>query len=402
MPSFSLRRSLFGRLFVNLALLLGCFQVLLWHWWTVVVRGEPSPAPGVLLALAGLLVVANRLAVPLLRRYRRRGGWRGHLSRAYMNLGVVTLLCGIIVAAAWLLFLVPAGLIGALGGSPQLAFDAFRIASTAALSFVAVSLLWGFTGGQARVARTYLRVPIPGLASQLDGLRIVHISDLHIGNALEGARLAKLVEQVNAEDADAIVLTGDIFDFDPSFVEEGTRILADLRARHGVYAILGNHDVYTGADQIAAAFARHAPELRLLRDEIVRLPLPAPLYLAGAEDPGRDWAARGLELDCVERMANERPADGPTLLLVHRPQAFGQAVRLGFPLVLAGHTHGGQLALPTRGGHWNLARLVTPLTRGEYRSGGSTLYVNRGLGVGGPSLRVNCSREIATVELKAA
>ena len=83
-------------------------------------------------------------------------------------------------------------------------------------------------------------------------------------------------------------------------------------------------------------------------------------------------------------MAAVRPADGPSLLLVHRPEVFEQATRLGFPLVLAGHTHGGQLALPTPGGRYNLARLVTPLTRGLYRAGASVLYVNRGLGVGGP------------------
>ena len=87
------------------------------------------------------------------------------------------------------------------------------------------------------------------------------------------------------------------------------------------------------------------------------------------------------------------------MLLVHRPEAFGQTVRLGFPLVLAGHTHGGQLALPTRGGHWNLARFVTPLTRGVFREAGTTLYVNRGIGVGGPALRLNCPREIADLQL---
>ena len=70
--------------------------------------------------------------------------------------------------------------------------------------------------------------------------------------------------------------------------------------------------------------------------------------------------------------------------------------------MLAGHTHGGQLALPTPGGHWNLARVMTPLTRGVYRRRATTLYVNRGLGVGGPALRINCPREIAVVELRDA
>jgi predicted MPP superfamily phosphohydrolase len=318
-----------------------------------------------------------------------------------MNLGVVTLLLGTTITLLWALFLLPAGLLGMLGASPEAAFGVFRLASAAFVVGVALLLLWGFTAGQARVARTQLRMPLPGLAPELSGLRIAQISDLHIGNGLEGARLAHMVERINASDADVIVVTGDLFDSDPGFVEHGARALSGLRARHGVYAVLGNHDVYTGSDRIAEALARLAPRVRLLRDELVRLPLPAPLYLAGVEDTGRDWSARGVEIEGLAGLAAGRPADGPTLLLVHRPEAFGQAARLGFPLVLAGHTHGGQLALPTPGGRYNLARLFTPLTRGLYHSGASTLYVNRGLGVGGPPLRINCPREIASFVLEA-
>lgn len=397
-----LRRAFFGNLFVNLALLLGAFQVLVWHWWQVAVRGREQPSPASLLLAAALLVALNSIAFPLLRRQRRRADWRGWIARAYMSAGIVTLLLGVLIATLWLLFLLPAGLLGLAGASPDLVFGAFRVASVGAVGLLVFFLLWGFTGGQARVERTHLSVALPGLAPSLEGLRVVQISDLHIGNRLEGARLARMLERVNAEDADLIVVTGDIFDFDPSFVDEGVRALSALRARYGVYAILGNHDIYTGVDQIVDAFARLAPNLRLLRDEWVRLPLPAPLYLAGVEDPGREWAARSVKLGALERLAAERPGDGPTLLLVHRPESLGQAARLGFPLVLAGHTHGGQLALPTPRGEWNLARFVTPLTRGVFRRGDTTMYVNRGLGVGGPALRFNCPREIATIELMRA
>jgi predicted MPP superfamily phosphohydrolase len=227
----------------------------------------------------------------------------------------------------------------------------------------------------------------------------VQITDLHIGNHLVGERLSRMVERTNALEPDLIVITGDVFDFDPSFVEDGVRRLSALRARHGVYAILGNHDVYTGVQHVVDGFAAHAPGIRLLRDELVRLPLEAPLYLAGVEDPGPDWSARGVELPAIARLAAERPADGPTLLLVHRPEAFPFAARMGFPLVLAGHTHGGQLALPTPGGPWNLARIVTRFSRGLYRHEESILYVSRGIGVGGPALRVNCPREITTIVL---
>jgi predicted MPP superfamily phosphohydrolase len=346
-------------------------------------------------------VVGNALAVPAIRRWRRERGVAGLLVRSYVDLGVATLLLGVAVALAWAVFVLPAGLIGAFGVRPELAFGAFRVASIAFVGGVAAMLLWGFTFGQARIEHTRLRIPLPGLDPALDGLRVVQISDLHIGNRLDGARLDRMVERTNALDPDVVVVTGDIFDFDPAYVEDGARRLAGLRARHGVYAILGNHDVYTGRDEVVSALARLAPEIRLLRDEIVKLPLEAPLYLAGVEDTGRDWSTRDVEWGGLETVAAARPQDGPTILLAHRPTLLEQAARHGFPLMLAGHTHGGQLALPTPGGRTNLARVMTPLTRGLYRRGATTLYVNRGLGVGGPSLRFNCRREITTVELTA-
>jgi hypothetical protein len=166
-----------------------------------------------------------------------------------------------------------------------------------------------------------------------------------------------------------------------------------------VYAVLGNHDTYTGTEHVAGALGRLAPNLRLLRGEIARVPIDPAFYVAGVDDPGRDWTAREVRLASLDAVAAARPAEGPVLLLVHRPELFPQAAALGFPLVLAGHTHGGQIALPTPGGRWNLARIVTRYHRGLYELDGSILYVNRGLGVAGPALRVNCPREIATIEL---
>jgi len=399
MQASSLRRALFERLFVNLALALGLCQALLAYWTVRVALGSQALSGAGLAALALCLLAGNASAVGPVRRAIRRPDFFGGLARLYLNAGVSTLLLGTALCAVGLAGLLVAGLLGAVGAAPEVAAQGFRAASVAAVALVGGALAWGFTGGQARVERSRVRIEVPGLSPRLAGLRIVQASDLHIGNRLEGARLARMVERVHALDPDLVVLTGDLFDFDPAVVEQGARELGRLHARHGVYAILGNHDVRVGAERIARALARHAPGLRLLRDESVRLPLPEPLYLAGVEDPGNDWSARGVELPALARLAAARASDGPTLLLAHRPEHFAQAVRLGFPLVIAGHTHGGQLALPTPGGHWNLARLVTRYTRGVFRSGGSVMYVNRGLGVGGPALRFNCPRELATLEL---
>jgi predicted MPP superfamily phosphohydrolase len=394
-----LRGFLLSNLVFNLAAVLGAAQLLVIHWVIVVALGRSGPTPLVLLPAGLLLLSANVLAVPRLTRLRHTRGPAGRAARLYADLGVATLLVGCAVAASWVGLLLLAGLLGAVGAGPVPAFELFRGGSMALVGGTAVLAAWGFTLGQARIERTHLRVEIEGLAPELEGLRVVQISDLHIGNALEGERLTLAVERGNAVQPDVLVLTGDLFDFDPAHVDDGARRLAGLRARHGVYAVLGNHDTYVGADLIAEALARHAPNIHLLRDDIVRLPVPQPLYLAGVEDPGRRWFHRGLRYPALDAVAARRPDDGPVLLLVHQPEAFVQAANLGFPLVLSGHTHGGQIALPLPGGHVNLARLMTPMTRGTYRRGGTLLYVNRGLGVGGPAMRINCDREIATLEL---
>jgi predicted MPP superfamily phosphohydrolase len=388
-----------NNLFTTLGLLLGAMQVVVGHWVTVVVAGRPGPglAPG--LALAAALVAANAAAIPAMRRARRAGGWPRRIASAYLSAGLVTLLVGLAISLSWLGFLPLAGIGRLAGASGETLFTLFRAASGAVVAVLLWMLAWGFTLGRARLDRTHLRVELRGLDEALRGLRIVQISDLHIGNVLAGEPISTLVAHVNALEADLVVVTGDLFDFDPRFVEDGARRLGDLRARSGVYVVLGNHDVYTGTELVVRALAEHAPGLRLLRDERVRLPLAAPLYLAGVEDPGRDWTARALELPALEALGGAHPEDGPTVLLVHRPEAFRQAARLGFPLVLAGHTHGGQIALPTRRGRLNPARFITHFVRGVYHENGSVLYVNRGAGFAGPALRFNCPREIATIEL---
>ena len=381
------------------ATLCGVMQVLIAHWAFVVLADGQGPGAFIWFLLAVLMVSTNIAIVPFLRTARRDAGWPGWMARSYTIVGITTLLVGLMVAFAWAGVFPLVSVIGWLGLGAERAFDLFRVISAFGVFALAFMLVWGFTGGQKRIERTQVRVELEGLADSHRGMRIVQISDLHIGNGLEGERLDELGEHVNALDPDVIALTGDIFDFDPAFIEEGTRGLAGLRARHGVFAVLGNHDTYTGAEEVADSLARNAPQIKLLRGEIVRLPVDDPIYLAGVDDPGREWTSEALQLEQLERLGEALPADGPVLLLVHRPQAFLQAARLGFPLVLAGHTHGGQLALPTPGGRINLARIMTRFNRGLYREQDSVLYVNRGIGVAGPAIRFNCRREIATIEL---
>jgi predicted MPP superfamily phosphohydrolase len=376
--------------------------VLIAHWLWTVGLARPSGSALAWLAAALALAAANAAVAPWLTRARRRSDRIRMLARFYMESGVATLIVSLAVLASWALYASVGGGAIALGVAPVAAFATFRVLSALVVSAIAAQTVWGFTLGQRRVDVTTTRVALPRLHARLAGLRLVQISDLHIGNGLEAARLDRMVERTNATQPDVVVLTGDLFDFDPSHVDDGARGLAGLRARYGVYAILGNHDQYVGAERVADALARHAPGIRLLRDELVRLPIAEPLYLAGVEDPGGRWFERGLQVAAIDALAEQRPSDGPVVLLVHQPEMFHHAARHGFPLVLAGHTHGGQIALPLWQGRVNLARVMSPLTRGSYRRDASILYVNRGLGIGGPAVRIHCNREIAVLELVPA
>ncbi len=393
---------LLSNLFLTLALLLGGVQVMVAHWVWVVVLDRSSPPAPIWIAAVVLLVLANAATYRPMREARRSVGMAGTAARLYMHFGVATLLLGIAVTAMWVLAGPSWALFAAAGFEDPERSAWLRAGAGGGLLLAVATILWGATGGQARFQQTRVRVPLAGLAPELAGLRVVQISDLHIGNQMEGERLDALVARVNALEPDVIAMTGDLFDFDPVHVPDGARRLAGLQARHGVFAVLGNHDTYVGSELVCEALATHAPRIAVLRGEIRALPVGAPLYVAGIDDPGKLWTDRDLQLEDLEALGPALPKDGPTILLVHRPDAFKQAERLGFDLVLSGHTHGGQIALPGLAARVNLARVISNYPRGLFRLGDAQLYVNRGAGVAGPAIRIAAAREITTLELHPA
>lgn len=392
------RRQLVRNTLLAVVLSVGISETLILQWWLLVSGRPPLGAP----AFAGALVLllgANFLLLSGMRLLSRRYRQVRVVGHAYMLATLGALLTGPLLVAAFVAVEFPVWIAGGAGDAAgQRALGA---AGGAAIAVGFASILWGRSFGQRRVAIEKVRIPMPVLPGPLRGLRIAHLSDLHIGPHLRAPRLRSYVDRVSAIDPDLIVITGDLFDFDPEYIEEGCRELARLSARHGVFAILGNHDLYTGADAVAEGLAKHTG-IRLLRDECVAIEIEdTRLYLLGVDDPGRGWTDRDSEHDAITRLVSELPAEVPHLLLAHRPSFFRQAARLGIPLTLAGHTHGGQIALPGPGRHLNISRLISHWTRGLFREGRSLLYVSRGLGVAGIPVRLNCPREIALLQLEA-
>jgi len=386
------RRLLLRSLPWLLVLAVSTSEVFLLDWGLRLTGGPKLGVPGA--AGVGIGMLAFHTTWTLLAR-RRRG------TRS-LTMGVEGLLLSLgVLVSGGLIGVVFVAVHAAAAWIPELPKDEWIIfgGGIAILTGLGV-LLYSMTLGQARVVVEPVRLALPSFDPRLGALRIAHLSDLHIGPNVRPSALRGFIDQVNATRPDLILITGDIFDFDPSYIEEGCRALDKLWAPHGTFAILGNHDVYTGVEAVAHGIAS-LTQIRLLRDAYVELEIRgAKLHILGIEDGGHGMADRGLQSEALEAFAGELPSESSRILLVHRPNLLPQIERLGFPLALAGHTHGGQVSLPRPLHHWNVARLTTPWTRGLFETGGTTLYVNRGLGVGGLSMRWNCAREIALLTLE--
>lgn len=334
----------------------------------------------------------NAVVFPMARRRIRATGLGLVFSRGWVMGSVTALMTGSLLGALWLLL----GGAGALAGVPESGRVAFVWLGGVVVVGGFGTVAWGASVGNYRVRVDRVTLPLRGVTSELEAIRVAHVTDLHIGPLLPAERLRKFVERINGVRADIIVITGDIFDFDPEYVEAGARELGRLDARLGVFAVLGNHDVYTGAELIADALAR-STAIRLLRDswEVVEVGSSS-LVIAGLDDRGEGWTERESDHEALDRLVEQIPADLPCLLLAHRPSYFAHAARRGVSLMLAGHTHGGQIAVPLALNH-NPSRVISKHTRGRFERDSTTMYVNRGLGMAGLPLRINCPREIALI-----
>jgi predicted MPP superfamily phosphohydrolase len=223
------------------------------------------------------------------------------------------------------------------------------------------------------------------------------VTDLHLGPLAERAALREAIDRVLALDPDVVCVTGDVIDSPVAVLDSWMPELARLTARHGVFAILGNHDREVGADRVAEALRRWTG-WRVLRDEVGTVEVGGGrLHLLGLEDRPRSQAA-----DALPALLARVPAGEPAVLLAHRPTVFPAAAAAGVSLMLAGHTHGGQLAVPGAP-RLNVARvLVTQYDAGFFERDGARLHVNRGLGTSGQRVRIGAPREITVLTLVAA
>lgn len=267
-----------------------------------------------------------------------------------------------------------------------------RRALLQALIGTGAGLLVGSSGYGFLYERHALRLEeheleVTGLPPALSGLRIGLLTDVHRGRWVSHEDVRQACERLMHARPDIIVLGGDYVTWgDRQFVRPAAESLANLSAPAGVFAILGNHD-----DDHDMPAALTAQGIVVLRDARTRLHVRGEaLELAGI----RFWTRKATDIAAVTR-----GAAGTVILLAHDPRRFTEAEALGIPLVLSGHTHGGQVVLPGAGA---VAARKFPVVAGPARQGRTSMFVSRGVGTVYVRVRLNCPPDVAVITLRPA
>jgi hypothetical protein len=300
------------------------------------------------------------------------------------------------------------GLLGlALGAPFGHAVQLGRLLAVAALASAGAFLVAGWIGSRCLVVRE-VEARLRGLPSGFDGLRIVQVSDLHLGPQTSRRFLTRLTRAVRALSPDLIAVTGDLVD-DRA---EDVRIFSDwLSALDldgtegagpplGIYLIPGNHDVYAGWPRLSRELRSTRAHLLVNEMRLVSRH-DALLALVGVGDPaawgtGR-WASHDAAPDLPRAFASV-PVDVPVVAFAHNPSLWPALAERGAALTLSGHTHWGQLALPRLG--WSLASRFFDHAMGAYQLGEALLYVHPGTGFWGIPFRIGAYPEVTAITLR--
>lgn len=240
---------------------------------------------------------------------------------------------------------------------------------------------------------------IKGLSPALDGKRIAQLSDIHLSEDLSPTRFAQAIDEVAKQAPDWLVMTGDYVTEDANLAEA---LVAPLRAlTMPTYAIYGNHDLWSGQ----AIIRRHleAANVNILLNSGQQI--ASNLYIAGIDDV---WSGN----PSLKSALSSVPRGMPTILLAHEPDYFDTVLYEEAPIALqlSGHSHGGQVRIPTLkrepSGHFSFAPILPRYGRrypiGLRKINERYVYTNRGLGTAGPPVRLNCRPELTVITLRAA
>jgi predicted MPP superfamily phosphohydrolase len=264
--------------------------------------------------------------------------------------------------------------------------DVLRAAAATGVGLAVGPVAYGAAYERHQLVRVDAKIPVSGLPLPLDGLRVGLITDIHHSASVSADSVRQAVELLRAAAPDLVVLGGDYVTYgNRAYVEPVAELLAPLaNAPHGSFAVLGNHD---DDRDMPAALAKH--HFTVLKDQHTRLSVRGEdLDIIGI----RYWTRR------VPHLTQVLAGIGPNaILLAHDPRRLAQAAQLDVPLVLSGHTHGGQIVLP---GFGALAKKDFPVLGGLIRQLNTSLFVSRGVGTVYVPVRINCPPDVAVLTLR--
>lgn len=357
--------------------------------WGTLVALTSGLFPGAAVVTVGL---ATYTTIPLLAFIRWRG-WPFYPGRAFRLF---------VVRPFWytqllLPLVASAGLIGVLVGAPfGAALAAGRTLAAGMLAFAGGVLLLGYLGsGRLTVRR--VDTEVPALGPEFDGLRVVQLSDLHVGPHTSRRFLQRVVETVRSLEPDLIAVTGDLIDDRAEDVASYARSLGGLTAPLGVYMIPGNHDVYAGWDAVEGALREANLGTVLVNDVRLITRGESTIALLGTGDPAGGARGSTRAAPDVERALGQVSKGAVVIAFAHNPALWPSLAKRGVALTLSGHTHWGQLAIPRLG--WSLASPFLEHAMGAHQSDDSLLYISPGTGYWGIPFRLGASPEVTLVTL---
>ena len=343
-------------------------------------------------APAATIALAVYTTLPLVAFFRWRG-WPFYPGR-WFRLGVVRpfwyvqLLLPLVSAA---------GLAGLLLGSPfGYGITAGRALAAVVLASSAAVLLLGYLGA-ARLTVRRVDTEVPGLGAEFDGLRIVQLSDLHVGPHTSRRFLARVVETTRSLNPDLIAVTGDLIDDRAEDVASYARALGGLDAPLGVYMIPGNHDVYAGWDAVESALRAANLGTVLVNDVRLITRGNSTIALLGTGDPAGGARGTTRAAPDVERALAQVSEGAVVIAFAHNPALWPSLAKRGVALTLSGHTHWGQFAIPKLG--WSLASPFMEHAMGAHQVEDALLYISPGTGYWGIPFRLGASPEVTLVTL---
>ncbi len=237
-------------------------------------------------------------------------------------------------------------------------------------------------------------VPVRGLDPAFDGYTIAQLSDLHIGANTPLWWGMRWVRAANDRQPDMVAITGDMVTSGVVFHEDIAALVGELRAKDGVVVSMGNHDYFGDGEPLISLLIQRGA--RVLRNEgIVVERGDGKLFVSAIDDT---WTRRAD----MTRALEARPEGTPVVLLAHDPDKFPQAADRGVDVVLSGHTHGGQIAVPFFARYVNASKLAHHFHLGIYKRGSATLHVHPGLGTTGPPIRLGVAPAVVLIRLRAA